>query len=751
MHALLTDLSRGNILAGNSARTLLMETARRAWSARERMDVCDWAEKFRILPEKVSEVTGLVDLDKTPYLRGFMRSFQDPMVRKITVKKASQLGFTMALDTLALYCVDQMPTPLLWICPNAELSRDAAKTRIEPGAKACPAVRDRMGQGRDDATTKELDFDLMRMRFVGAGNRNNLRSRPCGIVVIDDFELCEDYTLAEAQQRVAAFEESKILMVSPPSFEGVGIARQYELSDKRRYFVPCWSCGFEHVLTFENARWEGGLEADPDAVEKTTRMVCPNCKKDIENHHKPAAMRAGEWRAEAPHVVSHRGFEINSFYSPWQTFGWVVRDFVEARGKPERTWRNGKLGLEEKNPAAIEIKDLEELAKGSRLVEGLEKWTRRRIPDEACSLIATVDIQNDYVYVLVTAWSEYGLKCFYVDHFVRPLPENAKLDPVYVLVRERKYQRMDGRWMRIVMQAWDTGHRATDTHAVWLARSRDKSHVFTLVKGMPSLNMTKLWRYAAPEDMGENTKARAAGVRLLQLNTTQWKNRVWHALRSALATVRQLAAAKKAEKEGISVEELAEEAPPSPTLAPDGASLAAAAGLEEQRVGVILGKTAAAGEGVMTAFFVPPDVPRDFLEHLASEHVQGGRWLANSDHVRNEGWDTAYYAAGAGDAAGLRDIGRKTLGSMLVGAPSEEQARAWGLRVERGVGGGAGVGVGIVDQKIVKNAEPRAARSEVRKPGELRPAGKKALMTKGAPDLKAIRAKLAMRLRRGNT
>ncbi|MBS0187128.1 MAG: phage terminase large subunit family protein [Planctomycetes bacterium] len=718
------------LLESRPERSLLRLVAQRAWSTREPMTPSDWAARYRVLPPKVSDTPGLVDMDKTPYLRGFLDVFADPIVKRITAIKASQLGFTMGLDTLALYAVDQMPTPWLWICPNAELSKEAAKVRIEPGAKECPVVKARMGESKEDNTSKQLDFDLMRISFVGSGNPNNLRSRPAGVVVIDDFERCESYTLYEAKQRVAAFDESKILIVSPPSYEGMGIDREYALSDKRYFAVPCPHCNHMHEWVWENLKWEGGLEADPDAVEQAAWMACPRCKGKIENHHKPGCLRRGSWVKENPGVLSHAGFRISSLYSPWQKFGWVARGFLEAKGKPERVWRNGVLGLAEKAPAAIDVKELKELAKGAAGVPGLEHWKRRTVPADAIALVATVDIQGEYVYVLVTAFSEYGLKAYYVDHFTRPLPANAPLEPVYLAVRDRKYPRADGSgWMRILMQAWDTGHRATDTHAVWLKWQHEKRHVFRLVKGMPSANMTKPWYLARPTDMGENTRARASGVLLLQLNSNLWKTRVAHALRSALTTVRQLA-------DGVR-DEQAEDAREADA---EFVSLAEASGLEESRVSVILGKTAASGEGVMTALFLPPDVPQDFLEHLCSEQNNAGKWTEIAEHVRNEGWDTAYYAAATADASGMRDLTSAVLPNMLVGAPSEAQMRAWGVRpvsgVNAGEGGGTGGargaggagGVGGVGGERIKNAKPR-------------PEPKK------RADLASVRARLAMKLR----
>ncbi len=750
----IADIVRGEVSlrAGrrSAAVELVDEVARRVWTVREPLGVSAWATRYRVLPPKVSDAPGLVDLDKTPYLRGFMDAASNPLIKRITVMKASQLGFTMALDTIVLWAVDQRPTPTLWICPNAELSKEAAKYRIEPGARACPATQGRIGESKDDATTKVMDFDLMRVSFVGSGNANNLRSRPAGLVIIDDFERCEDYTLREAEQRVAAFEESKIIIVSPPSFEGVGTDLQYSLSNRSFYAVPCWSCGFEHEWVWENLRWEGGLEADPDVVEKTARMICPNCRKDIENHHKPAAMRAGMWKAEAPHVVTHAGFREGAFYSPWQNFGWVARGFLDAKGKPDRVWRNGVLGLPEKAPAAIDLKDLEELAKGSKLVPGLETWTRRSVPDDVCTLIASVDIQADYVYVLITGWSAYGLRAYYIDHFVRPMPSNTALEQVYQAVRERRYQRMDGRWQKVVMQAWDTGHRATDTHAVWLRHSPDKSHAFMLVKGMGSINMTKLWYYARPEDMGEGTKARAAGVKLLQLNSHQWKNRVAHAIRAALATIRQLGRPRdesETEKTGEEKQQAME------TM--QMASLAVAAGDDERRVGVILGKTEAAGEGVMAAMFLPPDVPKDFLEHLCSEHIKEGRWVETKEHVRNEGWDTTYYAAAAGDAAGLRDIGEQSRGKWFVTRPTDEQMRAWGLRdrpTENGKNpksdGGTNGNSASKYEERANSGKSAEKRRDLGKQGHgevLNPAGQRA---KTRPTLAEIRARLADRMKR---
>lgn len=675
------------------AAAIVDEMARSVWEVREPESVSEWASKHRYLPPKESETGGLIDLDRTPYLREVMDSFGDPTVSEIVCQKASQVGFTTAMDTMVLWAVCHAPGPGLWIDSNFENAKRACQDRIEPSCKASPETARRLAASDDDSNAKLLNFDRMRMAFVGSGNRKNLRGRPCKMVFIDDFEVCEPYSYNEATQRVAAFSDSKIVCASPPSVESKGIAALYETSDRRFYAVPCPHCGHRHELLWKNLRWNGGLKADPDEVHDHAYMQCPSCKGKIENHHKPQMLREGGWTSERP-GRRRRGYRINAFYSPFRTFGWCAIGFLKQGGRPDPEWVNGVLGLPIKaSGRTIESKELGALAEGGRKIPGYRATV---VPADVVVLTCAIDVQAEYIYGLVVGFSAYGLRAYYIDRFTLPLSALSKMADVERSVRERRYMRVDGSWQKILLQVWDTGHRAPEVYTLLKQVQGIKSRIMMVVKGNGNLTLTKSWWYSRL-DGEEVTKAQQAGVQVLNINTRAWKDRVADAIKAGLGEVAPKALRENEREElhlggaGGLAEAAAEE------VAPVG--MGEVGGLSDVGQGNESGRGEASSIAhptsdvphptsvvasslsgtVFSAFFLPPDVPIDVLEHLTSEHLVDGRWEKVNETRRNEAWDGAYYLAAATDARGIRTFGADKLPIQIVPRPSDDQIKAWGV------------------------------------------------------------------------
>jgi phage terminase large subunit GpA-like protein len=751
--ALAAVVSGAPVLAHRPAREMIDRVAARVFEVREKMSVSDWASKFRYIPSKISAAPGLIDLDKTPYLRGVLDAFGNPIVREIDWMKSVQIGGTTATDTMPLWAVCYDPGPALWMAPTATHATEAAKDRLAPSARLSPATRNRIGGGIDDeggvgkssnedSTSKKIDFDVMRITFAGSGTKNSTIARAVKYAFIDDFDRCESYTYAQMTDRVSSFADHKIVCIGNPTFEGMGIAKRYSLSNRQVYLVPCWRCNYEHELLWKNLRWEGGLKAEAEVVDETAWMKCPKCAAKIENHHKPGMLRAGQWVAERPEIRTRAGFRINTLYSPFQRFGWMAKDYLDSGGRPGQDWVNNKANVPIRAKGkALELNVLRAMARAARgpyrigvgtdnekemPAPGGEGWRHTRVPDECCVLMAGIDVQDEYVYVMVMGFSPYGLRAYFVDRFIIPVNEQLSLKTVARQIRDRRYQRMDGRWMRIFLQVWDTGHRAVDVYAVSRAEEQVRGHMFVMVKGQGSPTTTKPHWWAGPANLTPGTKAAEAGVTLLHVNTRQWKDRVAWSLR---ATASEL---------GVKNEKETGEENADPSANPCG-EMAAVAECDVEGSGGMMGagvaelspaNQASASGAVMDRFFFPYDVPGDVLEHMSAERLYESVWIKVTDGSRNEAWDLAYYLAAVGDAQGLRSFGVEHLKRMITAAPSEDQVKAWGIRFDP---------IGKEWAAETTQREQERVREQVRKPAPS-PVG-----VNGSARIAAVRAAMARR------
>jgi phage terminase large subunit GpA-like protein len=63
--------------------------------------VSQWADQYRILNSVTSAEPGRWKTSRTPYLKGIMDAFTDPLVEEITVMAASQVGKTEGMYNLS--------------------------------------------------------------------------------------------------------------------------------------------------------------------------------------------------------------------------------------------------------------------------------------------------------------------------------------------------------------------------------------------------------------------------------------------------------------------------------------------------------------------------------------------------------------------------------------------------------------------------------------------------------------------------
>ena len=200
------------------------------------------------------------------------------------------------------------------------------------------------------------------------------------------------------------------MLVSTPTIRGSSrIETAYEESDKRRFFVPCPECGESQTLTWPQVRWD----RDPAGkhLPETARYECIHCGAPWNDAVRWAAIRHGEWRAEAP-LAGIAGFHLNEIYSSWVRLEAMARTFLSAKGHGDeaiKTFVNTSLG--ETWVETGEAPDWQ------RLYERREPWQIGTVPKGGLFLTAGADVQKDRIEVDVWAWGR-GLESWLVDHIV---------------------------------------------------------------------------------------------------------------------------------------------------------------------------------------------------------------------------------------------------------------------------------------------------------------------------------------------
>ena len=423
----------------------------------EKLTVSEWADKYRILSELDSAAPGHWRTSKTPYLKAVMDAFNKDFVHDITFCAGTQLGKTSAEQNMIGYAIAQDPGPMLVVYPSEKLAKFTSEKRLQPLVKLSPALREKFDErGSKDL---ELTFDTMYIALVGANSASDLSSRPVRYVFFDEIDKFPKWTGAEAgplelaAERTKTFYNRKIVKVSTPTLKTGNIWQGWLNADiQYRYFVPCPHCGEMQTMEFGQIKWQEG--ADETEARESAHYECKYCHEIIDDRHKPAMLRAGEWHGERKkkgraHKVA---FHLNSIYSPWLSFGDIAAKFLASKDDPALLMNFINSWLAEP------WEDKSSRMKSDVVMSKALPYDRGRMPEQAQLLTCGIDVQLDHFWFSVRAWGPH-LTSWLVDY--GRVETWADLE----IVVNRDYADENGEIHNINLACIDSGYNTDDVYA----------------------------------------------------------------------------------------------------------------------------------------------------------------------------------------------------------------------------------------------------------------------------------------------
>ncbi len=302
----------------------------------DRLTVTEWAERNRMLSSKTA-AAGPYRVDRAPYQREPQDVFADPSVVELTLMWGAQSGKTDGVEGNILgYVIDHDPQAVIFMHPTQDDARDWSRQKLEPMIAESPCLAEKVAPPR----SRDKSSTILRKEYAGgfvlaiAGNApRQTRGRSAPIVIEDECDGIKPGPEGDPGEllwrRARTFPKKKRVRTSTPTIKGQSrIEAAFEDSDKRYYFVPCPDCGLMQKLVWKQVKWEQDGEGEHDP--STAHYECEGCGFRIEDRHKMAMLRGGEWIAEKP-FKGHAGFHLNAIYSPWTTFAELASNFLRAK------------------------------------------------------------------------------------------------------------------------------------------------------------------------------------------------------------------------------------------------------------------------------------------------------------------------------------------------------------------------------------------------------------------------------------
>lgn len=449
----------------------------RALKPRPNLAVSAWSDSHRILTAISSGERGPWRTERTPYLREIMDALSTTSpCERVVMQFASQSGKSEVSLNWIGYVMDHAPGPMLVVHPTLEVRARWVIQRLNPMLSACPSLVELIDIKRKrDATNTEgvKTYPGGILIMAGANSPSSLSSMPIRYVVCDEIDRFpanvggEGDPIALIEQRTKTFPRRKILLISTPTTKGASrIESHYLQSDQRRYHVPCPHCGTYQTLEWKLPNGKLGLSKVPG----TERVIysCQDCGADIEEHHKPAMLAAGQWIPKHPER-SVRGYQLSGLYTQIGLgFSWAQ---LWARWAAAQTnTENVKAFINTDIGEAYEEQNSE--VNAAAIAKRLENYSPEELPILART--GFVDVQKDRLELTICDWGAHE-ECWVYDHFILP---GQSADGAVWAVLDDEIKALDVDALGI-----DSGYNATQVYEF----CKGKSWAYP-TKGMPGMH-----------------------------------------------------------------------------------------------------------------------------------------------------------------------------------------------------------------------------------------------------------------------
>lgn len=381
------------------------------------VDFEQWARANIAFTDRESPFPGPFNPELFPFFSEIYRALgpEDPC-RVITFCKSAQLGGTILANVFTLGSQDLDPCDFLYVHPTEDNARRWSKLKLASMLRNSRSLREifpeKSRDGSDSVLFKERADGRGSILISGANSPSSLSQVSMRRQVQDDLAKWETNPAGDpenqADSRSRAFEFAKIFKISTPLVApGCRITSNFEAGSQEYYYVPCPHCGHEQTLDVENFI----ANIDEDAPEKSG-FSCTECGGVIEEHHRDEIVRRGQWRARNPKAQrEHRSFYLWSAYSRLQSFERIAREWIAARGTPEKE----KVFYNDTAGRAYRVKGEAPPWEGLRDRAEAGGHARGTIPAAGLIVTVAVDVQDGWLRWQAIAWSRDGRR-FVIDY-----------------------------------------------------------------------------------------------------------------------------------------------------------------------------------------------------------------------------------------------------------------------------------------------------------------------------------------------
>lgn len=396
----------------------LDEFINRNWLRDLSLTVSQWADEHRVLDPLFTNEHGPWSTKRVPYAREPMDAAADPWVRQVTIMGPTQIGKSEIANNILGFYLQHRPSPAMFVLPNVNASKLAARKRVRPMILASPALSAEMTENRHDFATRDITLRRSSIYMRSAESPTELAAVAVRLVLGDETEKWPKWSGSEAnplslvRERTRTFYDHVIVLTSTPKVRGGIIDREFERGDQRRYHVQCPHCQKWIVFEWAHVTWDNENVSTPEAMQEAQQAwyQCQHCGGKVDDLQKSAMISRGEWvprgrdaadwisTGRASDRSEHRSYHLWAAYSPWLTWWRIVAEFLRSKNEPSDMMNFVNSWLAEV------WEDRVQNTSDAAVRACIDARPARECPDEVLVVTGAVDVQKDRLEWCVQGW-----------------------------------------------------------------------------------------------------------------------------------------------------------------------------------------------------------------------------------------------------------------------------------------------------------------------------------------------------------
>lgn len=419
------------------------------------LDLDDWSDMHRVLPEGKVRFSGKYSTARTPYMREILKSMsKSSATKRIVLFGGAQWGKTSAIENIIGQTIHQDPKVILVAVPTITFAERWSKERLQSMFEISDCFKGIIKDPRERDGGNTILLKTFRggsLNIIGLNSAESMRGITASLLIVDELDSAsydiqgEGDFLMILEQRMSTFPYAKTILASTPTEKDHSrIEYEYLNSTQEHYYVHCPFCSHPQEIKFANLKWK---DKDPD----TARLMCVSCNELIEEKHKETMLDNGKWVAHNLSIKpeSCRGFFYNCLGAPLGFKKWsnVVKEWLDAQGNQSKLKSFVNLVLGETWEESGESAD--------NLASRRQKY-KSEVPQNAWILTCGVDIQKDRLEALVIGWG-IGEKSWVIEQEIfRGSPTDPLVWEQLDVFLQKKYKHESDIDLRILSTCIDT-------------------------------------------------------------------------------------------------------------------------------------------------------------------------------------------------------------------------------------------------------------------------------------------------------